>query len=181
LRPLVFSGTPWLPDTLHPRQGENPEEWTVGDHVRELHQRVVVLIEGSPVHSVRESCVFTTHTPVPAAFDKFPRDLATSVLSPKILRIVEPFLWEDTLNMTYLALNLSHYVNGVANMHGETSRLMFADYQIDAITNGVHAASWVSKPFQALFDRYVPGWREDNQSRLRKARGNIQTRRSRLS
>jgi starch phosphorylase len=39
---------------------------------------------------------------------------------------------------------------------------MFAHYTIDAITNGVHAATWTSPPFQALFDRYIPGWREDN-------------------
>ena len=64
--------------------------------------------------------------------------------------------------MTYLALNLSHYVNGVAKKHGEVSRHMFAHYEIDAITNGVHAATWTSPPFQALFDRHIPGWREDN-------------------
>jgi len=39
---------------------------------------------------------------------------------------------------------------------------MFASYVIDSITNGVHAATWTSKPFQELFDQYVPGWREDN-------------------
>jgi starch phosphorylase len=66
------------------------------------------------------------------------------------------------LNMTYLALNLSHYVNGVAKKHGEVSRLMFGDYPVDAITNGVHAATWTTEPFQALFDRHIPGWREDN-------------------
>ena len=64
--------------------------------------------------------------------------------------------------MTYLALNLSHYVNGVAKKHGEVSRLMFADYPVDAITNGVHAATWTTEPFQALYDRHIPGWREDN-------------------
>jgi starch phosphorylase len=64
--------------------------------------------------------------------------------------------------MTYLALNLSHYVNGVAKKHGEVSRLMFADYPVDAITNGVHAANWTTEPFQALYDRHIPGWREDN-------------------
>ena len=66
------------------------------------------------------------------------------------------------LNMTYLALNLSHYVNGVAKKHAEVSRHMFAEYQIDAITNGVHAATWTSPAFQALFDQHIPGWREDN-------------------
>lgn len=116
------------------------------------------------IEGVRHSCVFTTHTPVPAAFDKFSPDLVKRVLSEDVFRVVEQFFWEDSLNMTYLALNLSHYVNGVAKKHGETSRLMFADYQIDAITNGVHAPTWVSDPFQKLFDEYIPGWRVDNQS-----------------
>ena len=64
--------------------------------------------------------------------------------------------------MTFMALNLSHYVNGVAKRHGEVSGLMFAAYVIDAITNGVHAATWTAKPFQDLYDHYIPGWRKDN-------------------
>ena len=39
---------------------------------------------------------------------------------------------------------------------------MFAGYTIDSITNGVHAATWVAPEFQDLFDRYIPGWRDDN-------------------
>jgi glycogen phosphorylase len=70
--------------------------------------------------------------------------------------------WENYLNMTYLALNLSHYVNGVAKKHAEVLRQMFAQYRIDAITNGVHATTWTSQPFQALFDEYMPDWREEN-------------------
>src|SRR5208337_4167812 len=66
------------------------------------------------------------------------------------------------LNMTYLALNMSRYINGVAKKHGEVSRLMFAGYQIDAITNGVHVATWTCQPFQALYDRYIADWRQDN-------------------
>ena len=38
---------------------------------------------------------------------------------------------------------------------------MFAEYKIDSITNGVHAQTWTVKPFQELFDRHIPGWRED--------------------
>jgi len=45
---------------------------------------------------------------------------------------------------------------------------MFVNKEIDAITNGVNAASWTSPPMQELFDRYIPGWREDNSS-LRQA------------
>ncbi|MFT5301384.1 MAG: starch phosphorylase, partial [Mariniblastus sp.] len=66
------------------------------------------------------------------------------------------------VNMTYLALNLSEYVNGVAKKHGEVSRLMFAHYKIDSITNGVHGATWASRPMATLFDQHIPGWREDN-------------------
>lgn len=33
---------------------------------------------------------------------------------------------------------------------------------IDAITNGVHAAAWVSSPFRELFDRTISSWRQDN-------------------
>jgi glycogen phosphorylase len=115
------------------------------------------------IDTVREQCVFTTHTPVPAGHDQFPLDLVERVLG----RLPAPaqrahLCCDGVLNMTYLALNLSHYVNGVAKKHGEVSRLMFAQYRIDSITNGVHAATWTSPPFQALFDRYIPGWREDN-------------------
>ena len=82
--------------------------------------------------------------------------------------------------MTFLALNLSQYVNGVAKRHGEVSRLLFAGYAIDAITNGVHAATWTSPPFQELFDRHIPGWRQDNFS-LRSALGIPRTRSGRPS
>ncbi len=64
--------------------------------------------------------------------------------------------------MTFLALNMSRYVNGVAKKHGEITRNLFSGYEIDAITNGVHVARWASSEMQALFDRYIPDWRRDN-------------------
>ncbi|WP_028321638.1 alpha-glucan family phosphorylase [Desulfatiglans anilini] len=116
------------------------------------------------VEPVRDRCVFTTHTPVPAGHDKFPLDLARKVIGERDDFFgLEGVLYESHfLNMTYLGLNLSRYVNGVAQKHGEVSRLMFAGYCIDAITNGVHAATWVSAPFRELFDRHIPMWRKDN-------------------
>jgi starch phosphorylase len=114
--------------------------------------------------AVRNHCVFTTHTPVPAGHDRFPLELARKVVGERDDFFgLEGVLYEgNTLNMTYLALNLSRYINGVARKHGEVSRLMFAGYTIDAITNGVHAATWVSAPFRDLFDRTIPLWRQDN-------------------
>jgi starch phosphorylase len=116
------------------------------------------------VGAVMKKCVFTTHTPVPAGHDQFPMDLVNGILGHRqeIVQMKDAFCHKGVLNMTYLALNLSHYVNGVAKKHGEVSRMMFARYQIDSITNGVHAATWVADPFRELFDRYISGWRGDN-------------------
>jgi starch phosphorylase len=154
---------------------------------RSAHQNDRSVITREDIEAVRRQCVFTTHTPVPAGHDKFPLDLVESVLarsseqfidteddhSIKTLRRVLGLNGElqdlhevtqggNRLNMTYLALNLSDYVNGVAKKHGEVSRLMFGDYPVDSITNGVHASTWVSEPFRELFDKYIPGWDEDN-------------------
>lgn len=115
------------------------------------------------ISQVRQQCVFTTHTPVPAGHDQFSWELAQSVLgemTPTALKDLA--CCEDKLNMTYLALNLSHYINGVAKKHGEISNLMFAGHKIEAITNGVYAPFWASAPFQKLFDQYIVNWREDN-------------------
>lgn len=115
------------------------------------------------VVAVHDLCVFTTHTPVPAGHDKFSLDLVSRALGRSDFAAHQDvFCCEGELNMTYLALNLSHYVNGVAKRHGEVSQHMFAEYKIDAITNGVHAPTWAGKPFQELFDRHIPGWREDS-------------------
>lgn len=117
------------------------------------------------VEAVREKCVFTTHTPVVAGHDQFPLTLVHQIIGRhEVEEMKDVFCCGDLLNMTFLALNLSHYVNGVAKKHGEITRLMFAGYNIDAITNGVHAASWAAKPFAELYDRYISGWRQDNYS-----------------
>ena len=116
------------------------------------------------VQAVHQLCVFTTHTPVPAGHDHFPMEMVRRALGPRrdTMQWREVVCCDGELNMTYLALSLSHYVNGVAKKHGEVSQLMFARYKIDAITNGVHVATWAAPAFQKLFDRRMPGWREDN-------------------
>jgi starch phosphorylase len=151
-------------------------------------------IRKEDIEKVRSRCVFTTHTPVPAGHDRFPmeylarvfpgqmqfldlKDASSADLLKRVLQSEQnyPGLQEAarsgaTLNMTQLALSLSTYVNGVAKQHGETSRQMFPEVPVEAITNGVHAATWTSPAFQQLFDRYIPSWREDNYS-LRSALG----------
>jgi starch phosphorylase len=115
------------------------------------------------VETVRRQCVFTTHTPVPAGHDQFDLKMVNQVLGDRqACDISSKICHEGRLNMTYLALSLSHYINGVAKRHGDISRHMFAEYKIDSITNGVHAAHWVSKPFASLFSRHISAWKQDN-------------------
>jgi glycogen phosphorylase len=112
----------------------------------------------------RQQCVFTTHTPVPAGHDQFPVGMARHVLGPELSAALERThcCSDGELNMTHLALFGSRYVNGVALQHGEVSREMFPAYHVRAITNGVHATTWVTPPFGELFDRTIPEWRRDN-------------------
>jgi glycogen phosphorylase len=113
---------------------------------------------------LRKKCVFTTHTPVPAGHDQFPRELVNRVLGSERMALIETLggFTGDALNMTLLALRAAHYINGVAMEHGEVSRGMFPNYPIHAITNGVHAVTWTSLPFQELYDHHIPEWRRDN-------------------
>ena len=116
------------------------------------------------IDAVRERCVFTTHTPVPAGHDRFSMDQTREILGEERAQALEKFgcCHDGMLNMTYVALCFSRYVNGVAMQHGRVSREMFPDYDIHAITNGVHAATWIQPSMQALLDEKVPSWRRDN-------------------
>jgi len=115
------------------------------------------------VNAVRRRCVFTTHTPVPAGHDRFNADLVTQVLGKQRAdALTRLSVMDGALNMTELALRFSGFVNGVSLRHGEISRAMFPNYTIEAITNGVHAATWASAPFAELYDRVLPQWRRDN-------------------
>lgn len=117
------------------------------------------------VQSIRPLCVFTTHTPVAAGHDQFPIELMRQVATEygdSFDDCVQDFCLDRTLNMTYLALGNSHYINGVAKRHGEVAQHMFGHYKIDSITNGVHLGTWVAPSFVRLYDRDIPDWRKDN-------------------
>lgn len=131
---------------------------------RRLDQSFAGKVRDLDIDSVRRMCVFTTHTPVPAGHDQFPRTLVEGVLGEEYLALLdEADAWHGKfLNMTYLALRFSGYVNGVAMRHRDVSRGMFPNYAISAITNGVHAATWTSEPFAKVFDNFISGWRTDN-------------------
>jgi len=118
----------------------------------------------SDIELVRSKCVFTTHTPVPAGHDRFSTEQSIRILgSERTARLEMLRVFEDgLLNMTLLALRFSRYANGVAMQHGKVSRAMFPEFQIDSITNGVHAPTWISEPVQQMLDAHIPAWRRDN-------------------
>jgi starch phosphorylase len=113
---------------------------------------------------VRARCVFTTHTPVPAGHDRFPRALVDDVLGKGALDELESLggMEDGQLNMTRLGMGSSRFVNAVSVRHRQVSAAMFPGVEIAAITNGVHVATWAGPSVQRLFDERLPGWRSDN-------------------
>jgi len=132
------------------------------------------------VETVRAGSVFTTHTPVPAGIDRFPRELmeryftgfakecgiGLDELMALGQRADEPD--ETRFNMAVMGLRLAARRNGVAQLHGVVSRRMFAglwpdvpeeEIPIGSVTNGVHAPTWISPEIDDLLSRrLVPEW-----------------------
>ena len=134
------------------------------------------------IEAVRAGCIFTTHTPVPAGIDRFPRELMDKYFSAWCAEVgvgVDDLMAlghrpseppDERFNMAVMGLRLAGQSNGVAQLHGEVSREMFADLWSDlptdeipitSITNGVHAHTWVSPEMADVFTRHVlPDWDE---------------------
>ncbi len=160
---LILAELGYVPAVYHMNEG-HAALLTVALMKMQLSGAPLSSITEQDVSAIREHCVFTTHTPVPAGHDRFSRDQARRILGEDCTGTLERLgcFHEDLLNVTYIALRFSRFVNGVAMQHGIVSRLMFPDYQIDAITNGVHAVTWTAPAFQKVFDGSLPRWRTDN-------------------
>jgi starch phosphorylase len=147
------------------------------------------------VEAARAGTVFTTHTPVPAGIDRFPRELMDRYftgwadecgITIDTLMALGHFPDEDPtapFNMAVMGLRLAAKSNGVSRLHGHTSREMFQtlwptvppeETPIGSITNGVHGRTWVSSQMDDLYSKYVsPAWDEagpDEWARIEDAR-----------
>lgn len=113
--------------------------------------------------AVRSCCAFTVHTPVPAGHDTFPASLAREVLGDSRVDLLNltPAIENDTFDLTAFVISMSRSANGVSMRHGQVSAGMFPEHRVGAITNGVHAGTWVAEPMGQLFDRHMPLWRRD--------------------
>jgi starch phosphorylase len=131
----------------------------------------------------RAGNLFTTHTAVPAGFDRFPPALMEQYVGPYAEQVLgirfadllalgrgQPAAPDEPFNMAYLALRGSGAVNGVSRLHGQVSRRLFrvlfprwpeAEVPVGHVTNGVHVPTWDSAETDALWTQACGGdrWR----------------------
>ena len=159
-----------------------------GHPVLSVLERIRALVDGGidfeqAAQQVRESSIFTTHTPVAAGTDVFPFQLMEKYFASHLHELGtdrENFLQlgtnpQDTsagFNMTVFALRMARFSNAVSQRHGEVARKMWAGLWPDRkeekvpiayITNGVHLEAWIDPlRLQPLWDRtFGPDWRTE--------------------
>jgi starch phosphorylase len=160
------TGTP-APQVFHTNEGH--AGFLGVERIRELVDGYALSFDEA-LQAVRAGTVFTTHTPVPAGIDRFPRDLVAAHLTGMpgvpVERVLDLGAEQDPtiFNMAHMGLRLGQRANGVSLLHGTVSREMFADLwpgfdtsevPIGSITNGVHAPTWMSRDILELAEREV--------------------------
>jgi starch phosphorylase len=163
-----LSGEP-EPEVFHTNEGH--AGFLGLERIRELVEQGLAFDEAK--EAVRAGTVFTTHTPVPAGIDRFPRELIeryfggdNGVEGVPVERILELGAEEDpaVFNMAHMGLRMAQRRNGVAKLHGIVSREMFSglwpgfdadEVPISSVTNGVHAPTWVSREVFELAEREI--------------------------
>jgi len=165
------TGTP-APEVFHTNEGH--AGFLGLERIRELTEGAGLDLEAA-LEAARSGTVFTTHTPVPAGIDRFPRDMIQQYFggdnaSPglpveRILALgAEDYPGGDrnVFNMAVMGLRLAQRANGVSKLHGQVSRGMFAglwpafdqnEVPITSVTNGVHAPTWVAPEVMRLARR----------------------------
>ena len=161
----ALTGDP-APEVFHTNEGH--AGFLGVERIRELVSDGLTFDEAK--EAVRAGTVFTTHTPVPAGIDRFPRDLITryfggdnAMMGVPVERLLELGVEQDPamFNMAHMGLRMAQRRNGVAKLHGSVSRQMFAglwpgfdstEVPISSVTNGVHAPTWVAREIFELAD-----------------------------
>jgi starch phosphorylase len=158
----ITGATP--PEVFHTNEGH--AGFLGLERIRELTEDTGLMFDAA-LEVSRAGTVFTTHTPVPAGIDRFPRDLVAQYFGGDnacagvpVERILglgsEDFEGGDPamFNMAVMGFRLAQRANGVSKLHGLVSRGMFGglwpqfdadERPITSITNGVHAPTWVAR------------------------------------
>ena len=146
-----------------------------------------LLLEGltfeEALQMVRNSALFTTHTPIPAGNEAFEFDLVRAYFKPfwENLGLSESQFFDlgrnvnehqhENFSLTVLALNLSNMANGVSKIHGRVSRAMWKqvfpgipidEIPIGHITNGIHTETWLHPLMIKLIEKHLgTDWRQN--------------------
>jgi len=149
---------------------EGHAAFAVLERARQYMQRHAVPFAVA-LRATRAGNLFTTHTPVAAAFDRFAPELVGQYLGDYAGQLGIPLeqLLElgragpggyGAFNMALLAVRGCGAVNGVSRLHGEVSRRIFqplfprwprAEVPVEHVTNGVHMPTWDSVEADALW------------------------------
>jgi glycogen phosphorylase len=167
----ALTGTP-APEVFHTNEGhagflglERMREWIATG-----------LSFDEALEKNRAGTVFTTHTPVPAGIDRFPRHLMIDQFGDFDALPLERILAlgaedypggnPDVFNMAVMGFRLGQRANGVSLLHGEVSREMFqglwssfdtSEVPITSVTNGVHHPTWVHPELLELLESSASG------------------------
>ncbi|MDP6844382.1 MAG: alpha-glucan family phosphorylase, partial [Candidatus Thalassarchaeaceae archaeon] len=130
-----------------------------GLHLNEGHctfAMLEMLHQGWSREELRQRCLFTTHTPVPAGHDRFGWDDVEAVLGELFPKDAMNLVGDEkTCSMSHLAVALAGQVNAVSNLNAYVASGMFEGTHIHPITNGVHHETWTSPAMSNLFDEHL--------------------------
>lgn len=173
----------WIPTVCHMNEGH-------AAFLSVERMRDFIADKGCDLRTARQCVVagnvFTTHTPVPAGFDIFTREILEKYMTKEVNAVglnmhqflrygrFNPDNEAENFNMAVLAMENANYVNGVSKLHAKVSREMFEsrwsqyplyEVPIDSVTNGIHTSSFISARMAGLLDKhYGPDWIEDPSS-----------------
>jgi glycogen phosphorylase len=156
-------------------------------HLNEGHAAFAVLelagaeiARGAPLPAAlaaaRDRTVFTTHTPVAAGNETYPREDVIGTVGDLMVELgidgeafmrlgrYHPEDAREPFGMTTFSLRMSRMANAVSRRHGGVSREMWRGLwppraveavPIIHVTNGAHLPSWVGAPMRRLLERHI--------------------------
>jgi starch phosphorylase len=139
-------------------------------HINESHSAFLIaglMKDMDDLNRVKSRVVFTTHTPIPAAFDKFEikdvKNMLSGYCGEKVFNDIyqEDLNDNDELNLSWLAIKNAKNVVAVSRKHKFVSEHIFEGYKLKYVTNGIHHVKWASPHHKMLYTKYIQGWEED--------------------
>ena len=139
-------------------------------HINESHSAFLIaslMKDMNDLNRVKSRVVFTTHTPIPAAFDRFAMkdvaDMLGRYCDKQVLYDIyqEKLGDNDELNLSWLAIKNAKNVVAVSRKHKFVSEQIFEGYRLKYVTNGIHHIKWASAHHKMLYTKYINGWEDD--------------------